>query len=496
MARIVVVGAGMGGLAVAARLATLRHDVTLCERSSTTGGMSGGIDRDGFTFTTGPGVLTLPAVYRDLFLKTGSAIEDVVDLVAPATPTRESFAGPDGTRTIVDVPNASRSGIHDAFENAFGAGAGEDWQRLVHRGGEIWGVTRKAFIEVPLLENPRRRAERLRSAGGRADMRTTVPWKSLRSLARTYLGDPRLLAHLDRFAAEAGSDPRHAPAALSVLPYLEETFGVWWVRGGLHRMTEALHERCVLRKVRMRVDTEVASIELAAGRVCGVLLADGGRLDADLVITDVAAPTLYTDLLPHARTSPRARRVPAPSSVLELHLALRGETGQQPHRSYLFADDPGREPDALYADRPVPPTDPTLCVLAPDDASMAPAGHAAWTVHVRVPRHGVLDWDAPGLRKAYPALLLDLMARRGLDVRDRVLWSELRTPADLERHTGAPGGEVSGGAADGPRDALRRVPNRSTVPGLYSVGSAAHPGGGLTRVGMSAALVAELIGRA
>ena len=496
VAHIVVVGAGMGGLAVAARLATSRHDVTVCERSSTTGGMSGAIGRDGFTFTTGPGVLTLPAVYRDLFLKTGSAIEDVVDLVAVDTPTRESFAGPNGTRTIVDVPNSSRSGIHDAFEDGFGAGAGEDWQRLVRRGGEIWGVTRKTLIEAPLLEDPRQRAERLRSAGGRSDLRTTVPWKSLRSLARTYLGDPRLVAHLDRFAAEAGSDPRHAPATLSVLPYLEETFGVWWVRGGLHRMTEALRDRCDLRKVKVRVDTEVVSIELAAGRVRGVRLADGGRIDADLVITDVAAEALYTDLLPEARTSPRARRVPAASSVLELHLALRGGTGRQPHRSYLFADDPAREPEALFADRPVAPTDPTLCVLAPDDASMAPAGHSAWTVQVRVPRHGALDWDAPGLRDTYPALLLDVMARRGLDVRDRVLWSELRTPADLERHTGAPGGEVPGSAADGPRDALRRVPNRSTVPGLYSVGSTAHPGGGLTRVGMSAALVAQLIGRA
>ncbi|WP_161363946.1 FAD-dependent oxidoreductase, partial [Streptomyces sp. SID3343] len=442
MARIVVVGAGMGGLAVAARLATLRHDVTLYERSSSTGGMSGSLTRDGFTFTTGPGVLTLPAVYRDLFLKTGAAIEDVVDLVPIESPTRESFAGTGtgGSRTVVDVPNASRSGVHEAFEAGFGQGAGDDWQRLLHRAGEIWGVTRKSFIETPLLANPAGRAEQLRSAGGRRDLRTTAPWRSLRSLGRGYLSDVRLRAHLERFAGEAGCDPRKAPATLAVLPYLEETFGVWWVRGGLHRMTEALHARCVQRKVKVRTETGVASIELTGGKVSGVLLEGGGRVDADIVITDVPAHTLRTDLLPASAPAPRPRRVPAPSSVLELHLALRGREADVPHRTYLFADDPAHEPIALFAGRPTPPADPTLCVLAPDDASLAPAGHSAWTVQVRVPRHGDLDWTAADVRDTYPATLLDLMAARGLDVRDRVLWSRLRTPADLEHDTAAPGG--------------------------------------------------------
>lgn len=457
--------------------------------------MSGSIVRDGFTFTTGPGLLTLPAVYRDLFLKTGAAIEDVVDLVPVETPTRESFASAGGPRTIVDVPNASRSGIHDAFEAGFGRGAGADWQRLLHRAGEIWGVTRKSFIEAPLLANPEQRAERLRSAGGRGDLRTTAPWRSLRSLGRTHLSDPRLRAHLERFAVEAGCDPRKAPATLAVLPYLEETFGVWWVRGGLHRMTEALHARCVQRKVRVRTDTAVASIEVAGGRVSGVLLADGGRLDADIVITDVPAGALHAGLLPGPAEPARAHRVPAASSVLELHLALRGRTPDMPHRSYLFADDPAHEPDALFADRPTPPTDPTLCVLAPDDTTLAPEGHSAWTVQVRVPRQGAVDWASPAVRDAYPGTVLDLLARRGLDVRDRVLWSDLRTPADLERQTGAPGGEVPGATADGPRDARRRTPNKSGIPGLFAVGASAHPGGGLTRVGMSAASVADLIGR-
>ena len=100
MARVVVVGAGMGGLAVAARLATLGHDVVVCEQARHRGGKLGTFSRDGFTFDTGPSLLTLPAVYRDLFIKTGAPLEDSVDLVAVDPVCRYRFAAGDGRRHL------------------------------------------------------------------------------------------------------------------------------------------------------------------------------------------------------------------------------------------------------------------------------------------------------------------------------------------------------------------------------------------------------------
>ena len=147
MSRVVVVGAGMGGLAVAARLARLRHDVVVCEQSATYGGKLGAYERDGFVFDTGPSMLTLPAVYRDLFLKTGKApLEDAVDLVPVDPAFRYRFA--DGT--VLDVPNASRARIARAMSTAFGSGAGEDWNRLIDHAAEVWRVTRGPFLESPL----------------------------------------------------------------------------------------------------------------------------------------------------------------------------------------------------------------------------------------------------------------------------------------------------------------------------------------------------------
>ena len=108
MTRVVVVGAGMAGLSVAARLATLGHDVVVCEQAHTWGGKLGTFSRDGFTFDTGPSLLTLPAVYRDLFIKTGKPLEDSVDLMPVDPVARYRFAAGDGHDvTWLDVPNAS-----------------------------------------------------------------------------------------------------------------------------------------------------------------------------------------------------------------------------------------------------------------------------------------------------------------------------------------------------------------------------------------------------
>ena len=135
----------MGGLAVAARLAVKRHEVVVCEQAATFGGKVGRYERDGFVFDTGPSLLTLPAVWRDTFLKTGAALEECVDLVEVDPVAHYRFS--DGTE--LDVPN-NRQGACAAFDAAFGGTAGEDWRRFLAHAGDIWTVTRTAFLETPL----------------------------------------------------------------------------------------------------------------------------------------------------------------------------------------------------------------------------------------------------------------------------------------------------------------------------------------------------------
>jgi phytoene desaturase len=501
VARVVVVGAGMAGLAVSARLATLGHDVVVCEQAPTWGGKLGTFEREGFAFDTGPSLLTLPAVYRDLFVKTGQPLEETLDLVAVDPVARYRFPAVDGHDvTWLDLPNASRARLRVALDDALGAGAGSDWDRFLDRAHDIWQVTRGPFLESPLAGG----RDLLRLARRTRDVRTVAPWQSLRGLGEQYLRDPRLRMFLDRYATYTGSDPRRAPAALSVVPYVEQTFGAWYVPGGLRRLGAAVHERALLRGAAVRLGAAVAQVLVEGGRAAGVVLADGERLPADVVVVNADAAHLYGDLLPPSvagRARRRLQRATPSLSGVVLLLALRGRTPGLAHHTVLFPADYDSEFDSVFGRDARPVRDPTVYVSAPDDPALRPDDdHESWFVLVNAPRHGTgpgaVDWDEPGLASSYADQVLDVLAARGLDVRDRVLWREVRTPADLERATRSPGGAIYGTSSNGARAAFLRPANAAPVPGLFLVGGSAHPGGGLPLVGLSAAIVAGLVGPA
>jgi phytoene desaturase len=466
--------------------------VTVCEQAPTVGGKLGTYSRDGFTFDTGPSLLTLPAVYRDLFVTTGPPIETVLDVVEVDPAVRYRF--PDGT--WLDVPNASRVRLLQALDDALGDGAGAQWGRLLDRAHRIWQATRVPFLESELGGV----GDLIRYAGRVQDLRTVAPWLSLRGLGRRTLEDPRLRMLLDRYATYSGSDPRRAPAALAVVPYVEQTFGSWYVRGGLRRLADAVLQRAIERGVTVRTCADVASVRTDAGRATGVRLVDGETLAADVVIANADATRLYTDLVPAPAVLARLAKTTPSMSGFVLLLALRGRTPGLAHHTVLFPERYDDEFDAIFGPRPRPVPDPALYVSAPDDPALRPdVDSEAWFVLVNAPRHvpgGGVDWDEPGLAEGYAECVLDVMAARGLDVRERVRWREVRTPADLERATRAPGGSIYGTSSNGARAAFLRPGNRSPVPGLFLVGGSAHPGGGLPLVGMSAAIVAGMVGPA
>lgn len=503
MARIVVVGAGMGGLAVSARLAAQGHQVTVCEQAEQVGGKLGRFERDGFVFDTGPSLLTLPAVYRDLFLKTGTRLEDSVELVPVEPVCHYRFA--DGTE--LDMPNATRAGVTAALDEALFPGAGAQWAAFMDRAAVIWDATRETFLESP-LDGSR---TLLREARRGRDLVAIAPWMSLRGLGRRYLKDPRLITLLDRYATYTGSDPRRAPAALATVPYVEQSFGAWYVVGGLRRLGDALAQRCLDLGVTIRTGADVCRVTTEAGRATGVVLADGEHVAADLVVANADAAHVYRDLVPGAEAD-RARRAlgrTEPSlSGFVLLLALRGRTPGLRHHTVLFPERYDDEFDSVFGTgphrgRPRAVPDPTVYISAPDDPALRPDDdHESWFVLVNAPRHtpgeprAGIDWEATGFADAYADRVLDVMASRGIDVRDRVLWREVRTPADLERDTRSVGGSIYGTSSNGARAAFVRPANRSPVPGLFLVGGSSHPGGGLPLVGLSAAIVAQQIGRA
>ncbi|WP_428964430.1 phytoene desaturase family protein [Micromonospora fluostatini] len=494
MARIVVVGAGVGGLATAARLAATGHEVTVCEQAETVGGKLGRYVHDtpagSFHFDTGPSLLTLPQVFHDLFEATGAKLDEYLDLVPVDPIVRHVFADGGPTLDSCADPEVFTARVGAAF----GDRAAADWQRLWRRAGRVWDASWRDVLRRR-VDSPRDLAALAWRLG---DLAAIAPGRTLRGLGRRHLREPGLRMLLDRYATYTGADPRRAPAALVAVPYAELTFGGWYLRGGLGALADALLSRCLDLGVVVQTGATVTRIDAAGGRVHGVRLAGvSAPLPADVVVANVDALTVYRDLLP----SPRRLAGLADRSLagFVLLLGVRGDSGLA-HHNVFFPTDYDAEFDAVFGDpgrgvRARPAVDPAVFVTVADDPTVRPDGHEAWFVLVNAARQGTaagaVDWRRPGLAQAYADRILDVLAARGVDVRDRLLFREIRTPADLAATTGAPGGAIYGTAGG-----LLRPANRGPVHGLWLVGGSSHPGGGLPMVTLSAQIVAAEVGAA
>ena len=482
--RIAVIGAGVGGLAAAVRLAASGHAVVVLEQAPVPGGKAGRLELDGWRFDTGPSLLTLPQVLRDVFADTGAQLEDELELLPVEPVTRYRFA--DGS--TVDL-SADRERSVAALD-AWSAGTGADWGRFLDICASMWSASQGFLTSLPPWP-PRRPRPGERPPDPR-DLLRVRPWQTLRSLAAQVTSEPRLRMIIERSATYAGADPRRAPAVLALAGYVEHAFGAWHVRGGLYAMVHAMARRLETLGAELRLDTPARSIAVSGGHVHAVET-DDGPLACDVVVCNADALALHRDLLPQ-EPAPRGERS---LSGFALMLGVRAPAPRVPHHTILFPSDYDAEFDDVFA-RPRPVRDPTLYVSCPSatDPAEAPAGGAGWFVLVNAPTHGpVVDWDAAA--DGYEALVVGRLAERGLDVREHVAARARRTPADLERETGAPGGAIYGTAPHGRLGSLRRPGNVSRgTKGLYLVGGSTHPGGGLPLVMLGAKIVAQEIGPA
>jgi len=482
---VVIIGAGVAGLAAAIRLRIRGHRVTVLEANPVPGGKLASLSLGGFRFDTGPSLFTMPGLLDELFAVAGRDRRDSLSVLEKVEGTLCLF--PDGAelRAWAEpqrfAEEAARAlGVAEERVLRYFAGAAFTYQRL----GRI-------FVERP-LDEPSTWMHRdvLAALHGlsRFHLFSTLHGANLRELR-----EPRTVQYFDRMATYNGSSPFRAPGVLSMIPHLEHGLGTYLPERGMIGIVESLAQLAEELGIRFEFGTRATRIALSGSRVLGVE-AGGQRFAADVVLMNGDVLHAYRDLLPETPELAALAHRERSSSGLVFFFGLGRRFPRLKLHNVLFSGDYPEEFRALF-ERGDISRDPTVYVYvsSKDVPGDAPEGGENWFVMVNAPADRGQDWDTL-IPRARSDVLEKLERMLGEPVERHIEVESRLDPRDLERRTSAVGGALYGTSSNSPLAAFLRHPNRSRYRGLYFCGGTVHPGGGIPLCLSSAKIVADNIG--
>ncbi|WP_342166318.1 1-hydroxycarotenoid 3,4-desaturase CrtD [Methylobacterium sp. SD21] len=485
--RVVVIGAGIGGLAAALRLARAGLSVTVVERAEAPGGKMRAVPVDGTRIEAGPTVFTMRWVFEELLAECGASLAERVTLRDASLLARHAWSRDERLDLFADI-DASAAAIH-AFA---GAGEAEGYRRFCARAAEVYRTLEGPFIRSGQT-GPTGLAKRV-GISGIGDLWRIQPFATLWSALKEYFHDPRLLQLFGRYATYCGASPFTAPATLMLVAHVEQA-GVWTVQGGLSALAASIAGLAVENGAEFRYGTHVQEIEVSGGKVTGVRLAGGGRIPADVVICNGDVAALDAGLLGRAAAPAGDRIGRAERSLSAVTYCVRAETAGFPlaHHTVFFSRDYRAEFDTILRDRRLP-TDPTVYVCAQDRSAEGafPGGPERLLMLVNAP--------ADGTERPLPATEIarcetNLKARLhacGLSL-TRESAATVTTPEAFAGLFPGSQGALYGRASQGWAATFKRPGARTKIAGLYLAGGSVHPGPGVPMAAQSGRLAAAAI---
>lgn len=486
--KVVVVGAGMGGLAAAADLARQGLDVTIVERAASVGGKMRRVESGGLAIDAGPTVFTMRWIFDGLFGDAGQRLEDHFGLIPAETLARHAWQQGGKLDLFADVNRSV-----DAIGDFAGAAEAKAYRDFCARSADIYKTLAGSFIAAERPSIPGL-VGRLGPFGIPALMRT-VPMRTLWGALGDHFKDARLRQLFGRYSTYVGSSPWAAPATLMLIAHVEQQ-GVWLVRGGIHEVARAIAGLAEQHGAQFRFGAHVDRIVVEGGRVSGVDLAGGERLAADAVVFNGDISALTDEVRPVPATAPLKRSL----SAVTWCTAARTSGFELAHHNVFFAGDYHAEFEAIFKSRSIAGT-PTVYLCAQDrgEGSDHPAGAPERLL-------ALINAPADGDKGPLPEAELADLARRSLGLM-KDCGLEITAAADpvVTDPSGfhalfpASGGALYGRANHGMMGSFARAGARGKVPGLYLAGGSVHPGPGIPMATMSgriaaARLVADFAG--
>jgi diapolycopene oxygenase len=489
--RIAVVGAGLGGLSVAARLASDGHQVDVFDSQDFPGGKAGTQQLGDYRFDTGPSLVTMPEVFDELFAACGETREEFVRFTRLDEICRYLYA--DGTRLSSFADPARFAAEIDSKT----ADSSASILRFLEYAARIYRVSADLFLRKSLHEF--RTYASWRGLASILSLGRIDPLRTMDRAVRSFFTDPRTVQFFNRYATYNGSNPYRTPATLNIIPHVEYGIGaaaaddgVFAIPSGLARLAEKKGARLHLG---IRVDRIV--YEEDTRRIRGIV-ADGEQMEYDAVVSNSDVVRTYRTLLEDedAPLLKRYLKLEPSSSGLVFLLGVKNKFPDLGLHNIFFSGDYHAEFADIF-DRHRCPTDPTVYVnitsrVTPADA---PARGENWFVLVNAPYDSGQNWPDEVTRTR--AAVLDRLSRAlSQDIESEIEVESVMTPADIEERTGSRFGSLYGISSNSRMAAFLRHPNRSRrYPGLFFCGGGVHPGGGMPLVVLSGKITADLIRR-
>jgi len=487
--KAIVIGAGLGGLAASALLASQGYRVTVFEKNSTHGGKMQELNLGEFRFDTGPSLFTMPFILEKLFKECGEDLKDYLEFKELEPVCRYFYKD----ETIFDNYSDREQSMQQIEQ--FAPEDAESYSEFLNHAAKLYDQTADAFLFNPLYSLSDLKGLNLTDFLG-IDAFSTVSDVVDQNFQSEYLRK-----FFKRFTTYNGSSPYQAPGTLNVIPHVELNQGGYYVKGGMYRISEALFELSEKMGVTFQFNSKVEKISVRNKRAVSVKIEGEGEFNADLIVANSDATDTILNIMDQEAVSNSKRKrqssIEPSCSGFVMLLGVNKQWDQLKHHNIFFSDDYEKEFRQIFKEKNLP-DDPTIYVANTSytDPDHAPESCSNLFVLVNSP-YVTEKQDWSNLREIYSSFLINELESRGLEgLTESVMVKEVITPIDFLNQYGSNRGSIYGTSSNSKFAAFLRPRNKIRgISNLYLVGGSTHPGGGIPLVIQSAFNALELIDR-